>query len=175
MNPTGIKLSVVVAAFAGVLFAGAYVYKMWAAEMKRRDETPVESVGAIVRDLRRYHARFGRFPENFRELDGTIWPAKPREITKNSQGLHHRHYFYIYARTTNHTFQLWAIPTGPHRVDFPMWLLYSSPTSARKWKGATASLNQFANLKLPADHALLEEIALIEQPSSETKGLGAAQ
>lgn len=166
MHPNGLKLSIVVAAIAVAVLAGAYVYSLWDDERRRREEIPVEAVDSMIRDLRRFHEKQGRFPETFRELEGLVWQPRPREFAADSRGLHHRRYFYIYTRTTNHTFQLWAVPTGPDREDAPTWFVSASPTALRKWKTSALAPEQLTRINPNPSTQTLNALGLIEQPAS---------
>lgn len=173
MRQNGIKLSILVGAAAAAVLFGAYVYSLWAAEARKTREMPVESVAALVRDLRRYHEKRGGFPASLRALEGSVWQPKPRDITPDGIGLHSRGYFYLYGRTSEHSFTLWAVPTGANRDEAPTWFVSASPEAARRWKGGAVTSDQLALLgSRMTDASVLRMLGLVEQTADGGGGGG---
>lgn len=164
MHQNGVKLSILVGAVAAAVLTGAYVYSLWASELKKRENQPVEASGAMVRDLRRFHARSGSFPRTLRELEGTVWQRKPREFTDNGLGLYSRNYFYLYGRVSDHEVTIWAVPIGPRRKDSPVLFVSASPDRERRWMGPLSeSADKLESISKGPSKTTLSTLGLTEQ------------
>ena len=122
-----------------------------------------------MRDLLKFHAKRGGFPEDLAKLDGTVWERKARPFSAQNRALNHRNYYYFYSRLAPHQFTLWAIPTGSSREESPTWFLVVSPDGCRRWKGAALPLEQVARIESNPSIKELGSLGLIEQPAVDLK------
>ena len=164
MTVNRIKLSLVVAPLCLVLVIVVYVYSLWSADRKKTAELPVEAASQMMRDLLKFHAKKGGFPEDMAKLEGIIWERKKRPFSANNRALNFRNYYYFYTQISPHQFTLWAIPTGSQREDAPTWFLVVSPEVCRRFKGAALPLEQIDRIEANPTLKKLGIFGLIEQP-----------
>lgn len=159
-----LKLSMVLMPLALLLVVVTYIYSLWAAERKKADDLPVDAVGAMMRDLLRYHEKRGGFPQDLKQLEGPVWEKKPREFDSGNRALNHRNYYYFYTRLSHHRFSLWAVPVGESREEGSTWFLLVTPESCRRWKGAALPIEQASEIDPDPSVKELGMFGLIEQP-----------
>jgi hypothetical protein len=152
-----------------VLVIVVYVYSLWSADRKKNAEIPVEAVSQMMRDLLKFHAKKGGFPEDLAKLEGVIWERKNRSFSANNRALNHRNYYYFYTQISPHMFTLWAIPTGSSREESPTWFLVVSPELCRRWKGAALPFEQINRIEPNPSLKELGIFGLIEQPPVDLK------
>lgn len=169
MTVNRIKLSLVVAPLCLVLVIVVYVYSLWSADRKKTAELPVEAASQMMRDLLKFHAKKGGFPEDLLKLEGIVWERKKRPFSASNRALNFRNYYYFYTQISPHQFTLWAIPTGGSREESPTWFLVASPESCRRWKGAALPLEQIERIEPNPSLKGLGILGLIEQPSVDLK------
>jgi hypothetical protein len=162
-----LKLTILLMPAALLLVIGAYVYSLWIAEKGKAAEVPVEAVSMMMRDLLRFHEKRGGFPASLKELEGAVWDRKEREFMANGKGFRHRNYYYLYSRTGDHRFTLWAIPTGPSRDEAPSWFLAATHEFCRRWKGAALPIDQIDRVNSDPSITQLGVLGLIEQSRIE--------
>lgn len=164
-----IKLTLFVAPVCLVLVVVVYVYSLWSADRKQAAEVPVEAVAQMMRDLLRFHAKKGGFPEDLQKLEPIVWEKKDRAFSANNRALNHRNYYYFYTQISPHQFTLWAIPTGKEREESPTWFLVVSPEMCRRWKGAALPLEQTSRIEPNPSLKELGISGLIEQTTIDLK------
>ena len=170
MKNSSIKLTFIITPLMVVLVLGSYFYSLWAAEVKRRDEIPVDGTAALTRDLLKYHEQTGTFPENLRPLVGKVWDArKERNFDQTGKVFQHGKVFYLYARRSPHLFSLWAVPSGERREEGVSWYILASPDVIRRWKGPAIPDNQVQKLISAPSVQLLALLGLTEQPQTGLK------
>ena len=152
---------------ATLLVVGVYIYSLWASEQKRTAEIPVEAADAMMRDLLSFHKKRGGFPKDLEELEGVVWEKKEsRRYSMDKRGLTYRNYYYLYTRTTQHNFTLWAIPMGRQREEAATWFLLVTPEMRRRWKGSALSPEDVKGLTADPSANELSVLGLIEQPTT---------
>lgn len=169
------KLTFIITPLMVVLVLGSYFYSLWAAEVKRRDELPVDGAAALTRDLLKYHEQTGTFPEDLRSLVGKVWDQKKqRDFDQTGKIFQHGKVFYLYAKRTPHLFSLWAVPSGERREEGVSWYILASPDALKRWKGPAIPDNQVENLQPAPTVQLLALLGLTEQPPTDLKKSNAA-
>lgn len=164
------KLTFIITPLMVVLVLGSYFYSLWAAEVKRRDEIPVDGAAALTRDLLKYHEQTGTFPENLRPLVGKVWDAKKdRAFDQTGKVFQHGKVFYLYGRRSPHLFSLWAVPSGERREEGVSWFILASPEAIRSWKGPAIPDNQVQKLIPVPSVQLLALLGLTEQPQTDLR------
>lgn len=164
------KLTFIITPLMVVLVLGSYFYSLWAAEVKRRDEIPVDGAAALTRDLLKYHEQTGTFPENLRPLVGKVWDAKKdRAFDQTGKVFQHGKVFYLYARRSPHLFSLWAVPSGERREEGVSWFILASPEVIRRWKGPAIPDNQVQKLIPVPSVQLLALLGLTEQSTNSLR------
>lgn len=169
MVASRIKLSLIVAALALVLVVVSYVYALWSVDRQKANDMPVEAVSMMMRDILRFHAKKGGFPEDLQPLEGVIWERKNRLFSAENRALNHRNYYYFYTRISHHQFTLWAIPTGKEREEAPTWFLVVTPEICRRWKGTALPIEQLDRIQPNPSIKGLSVWGLIEQPKVDFK------
>lgn len=159
-----LKLSMVLMPLALLLVVVTYIYSLWAAERKKADDLPVESVSMMMRDLLRFHEKRGGFPENLKQLEGVVWEKKSRHFASRDRALSHRNYYYVYTRISHHQLTLWAIPAGKSREEAPTWFLVVTPDLCLRWKGPALPFEQIDRIEPSPSLKQLGIFGLIEQP-----------
>lgn len=170
MKNSSMKLTFIITPLMVVLVLGSYFYSLWAAEVKRRDEIPVDGAAALTRDLLKYHEQTGTFPENLRPLVGKVWDAKKdRAFDQTGKVFGHGKVFYLYARRSPHLFSLWAVPSGERREEGVSWYILASPDAIHSWKGPAIPDNQVQKLIPMPSVQLLALLGLTEQPQTDLR------
>jgi hypothetical protein len=170
MKSSSMKLTFIITPLMVVLVLGSYFYSLWAAEVKRRDELPVDGAAALTRDLLKYHEKTGAFPEELRPLVGKVWDAKKeRKFDQTGKVFQHGKVFYLYARRSPHSFSLWAVPSGERRDEGVSWYILASPDAIRRWKGPAIPDNQVEKLNPAPSIQTLALLGLTEQPQTDLK------
>lgn len=164
------KLTFIITPLMVVLVLGSYFYSLWSAEVKRRDELPVDGTTALTRDLLKYHEQTGAFPEDLRRLVGKVWDAKrQRDFDQSGKIFRHNNVFYLYSRQNPHLFSLWAVPSGERREEGISWYITASPDAIRRWKGPAIAGNQVDKLITQPSFQTLALLGLTEQPRTDLK------
>lgn len=164
------KLTFIITPLMVVLVLGSYFYSLWAAEVKRRDELPVDGAAALTRDLLKYHEQTGAFPEDLRPLVGKVWdPKKQRDFDQSGKIFRHNNVFYLYARQNPHLFSLWAVPSGERREEGVSWYITTSPKAIRRWKGPAIAENQVDKMIPQPSAQSLALLGLTEQPTTDLR------
>lgn len=159
-----LKTSLLLFPIAVVIVVGIYVYSLWAAEKQRTAEIPFEAADKMMRDLRLYHEKQGRFPDDLKELEGVVWDKKQtRNYPIKYRAISHRNYFYLYTRTAAHHFTLWSIPIGNLRDESPTVFLSVSIDGCRRWKGPALDADLVRKLNIGPSPAQLGVLGLTEQ------------
>jgi len=159
-----LKTSLVLFPIGVAIVVGIYVYSLWAAEKQRTAEIPFEAADRMMRDLRLFHEKQGRFPEDLKELEGVVWDKKQaRNYPIKYRAISHRNYFYLYTRTAAHHFTLWSIPVGTHRDESPTVFLAVSADGCRRWKGPALDADIVGKLDTNPSSTQLGVLGLTEQ------------
>lgn len=165
-----LKLSLFAAILAAVFAVGAYAYSLWNFAAKEKAALPIEGVSIFTRDLMRFHAKRGSFPEDLKNLEGVVWEKKDRLLAANNRALTHQNYYYLYNRISPHLSTLWAIPTGEKREEAATWFLVVTHNAVKRWKGAPLPIEQINEIESNPSLYKLGVLGLIEQPSVDLKG-----
>jgi hypothetical protein len=123
-------------AFAAILALGGYGWRTYTLFRDWQAHMPQPQIEKLVKDLRAYHARAGRFPITFTEINDLIWRAKPLpNYGRDGRQARAKNYYYFYTRVDNHTCAIWALPIGPQRHYASSFFIVLSSEWLRRWKG----------------------------------------
>jgi hypothetical protein len=131
-----LKATYLMLAVAAILAVGSYGWHIYTLFRDWRINMPQPQIDKLARDLRIYHAKTGRFPNGFTEINGLIWRTKPTpNYGKEGRQARTKNYYYFYTKVNDHTCAFWALPTGPQRHYAASFFLVISPDWLRGWKG----------------------------------------
>src|SRR5262249_946515 len=145
-------------------------YAVWAASQQEQALLPRPAVDHIIKALRAYHQKTGRFPQSFAELDTRVWRQSPaRKLEGDGHSLSMANYYYIYYLVDSGTCTLWAIPINKRTEEGSTFFLALTPEAARRWKGAALALDEIKRLPSLPEPAQLALLGLTEQQPIQLK------
>ena len=161
-----VTLGISVAALI-ISFVFVTVFGRW----REREQTPRLAVDSLVKDLRKYHKQAGRFPADFRELEGRVWNHKKApDFGADGRSLSVANYFYLYHQVEAGSATIWIIPTGPRREEGSTHFLLLRPDSLRRWKGLPLSLDEIKGLPAVPQYRQMALLGMTEQEPVELSG-----
>lgn len=173
---TGFRFSYLILGFSVVAAIGSHFYALWAASQQEKAMLPRPAVDHIIKALRAYHQKAGRFPESFAELDSRVWRQSPAHTFEgDGRSLSMANYYYIYYPVDSATCTLWAIPINNRREEGSTFFLALSPETARRWKGAALALDEIKRLPGLPEPAQLALLGLTEQQPLQLKTSSSAR
>lgn len=129
-------------------------------------ERPKLALSSMVRELREYHKRAGRFPATMRELDEARRRAG-RRYDLDGRAFSMANYFYVLGRPDAHHATVWAIPTGPKRSDAASHFLVVETQTLSHWKGPALDPSAAGSVHENPAVAELAALGLVEQPRAQ--------
>jgi len=162
-------------ASAAILALGGYCWRVYSLFRDWQVNMPQPQVEKLVKDLRGYHAKTGRFPKTFIEINDLIWRTKPTP-SYGSEGRQARtkNYYYFYSRVDDHTCTIWALPMGSQRHYASSFFLVLSPEWLRSWKGKALDDEGIGTLPTIPSPSKLTELGMREMPGQIFGSLGIA-
>jgi len=134
-------------ASAAIIALGSYGWRVYTLFRDWRFNMPQPQIERLVKDLRIYYAKAGRFPNTFIEINDLIWRMKPApNYGREGRQARAKNYYYFYTRVDDHTCVIWALPTGPQRHYGPSFFLVLSHGWLRHWKGKALGDETISNL-----------------------------
>lgn len=131
-----LKASHVILALGITLTLGGYGWHLYSLFRDAQLNMPQPQIERLTKDLRLYHAKTGRLPNNFTEINDLIWRTKPApNYGGNGRQARTKNYYYFYTRVDDRTCAIWALPTGPQRHYALSFFLVLSTEWLRTWKG----------------------------------------
>src|SRR5688500_16365598 len=92
---------------------GVYWYRVYADAQEEKTAVPQLALNTMLKDLRTFHKRTGRFPKDFDELQAVVWKReRPAEFGDGGAVYVFRSYYYRLHMVDAHTATIWAAPTG---------------------------------------------------------------
>lgn len=153
-------------ASAAILALGGYGWRTYTLFRDWQMNMPQPQVEKLVRDLRVYHARAGRFPNSFAEINDLIWRMKPSpNYGRDGRQARHKNYYYFYTRVNDHTCTIWALPTGPQRHYASSFFLVLSTDWLRGWKGNALGDDVIGSLPAIPNPDQLAALTMRESPA----------
>lgn len=151
--------------FGAILALGSYGWHVYTLFRDWRLNMPQPQIEKLTKDLRIFHAKTGRFPNTFIEINDLIWRAKPApSYGSNGRQARTKNYYYFYTRVDDHTCAIWALPTGPQRHYGSSFFLVLSPNWLRIWKGKALGDETISRLPIVPSPATLTEMEMREMP-----------
>ena len=167
---TGFRFSYLILGFSVVAAIGSHFYSLWAASQQEKAMLPRPAVDQIIKALRAYHQKAGKFPESFTELETRVWrQSHARTFGEDGRSLSMANYYYIYYLVDSGACTLWAIPINKRREEGSTFFLALSPEIARRWKGAALAFDEIKRLPALPDPAQLAVLGLTEQQPIQLK------
>lgn len=160
-----VGVSYILLAVSIVVYVGSLAYSSYAAEWRAKAQTPrIDPILKIIKDLRQYQRTKATFPENFNQLDASVWKrSSPGNYGKDGRSLILAHYYYLYTRVDKERCTLWAIPIGPRSDDASSYFLILTPTGREKWKGPSLQLKEAATISGTPTYAELGVLGMVQQ------------
>src|SRR5689334_9772086 len=94
-----LKITWLLLALAGILAVGTYGWHVYTLFRDWQTNMPQPQIERLTKDLRLYHARLGRFPSTFAEINGQLWHTKPApDYGPNGRQARAKNYYYLYTR-----------------------------------------------------------------------------
>lgn len=161
---TGFRFTYLILGFSVVAAIGSHFYSLWAASQQENAMLPRPAVDLIIKALRKYHQRAGKFPQSFTELEARVWrESQTRSFGEDGRSLSMANYYYLYYQVDSGTCTLWAIPINKRREEGSTFFLALSPETVRRWKGVALALDEIKRLPSVPDPAQLALLGLTEQ------------
>lgn len=157
--------SAMIAALAIVSATVAFGWCEYDAYQTSERERPKLALSSMVRELREYHERTGRFPATLRELD----EARKRERRRydlDGRALSIANYFYVLGRPDAHHATVWAIPTGARRSEASTHFVVVGTEALSHWKGPALDASVAGAVRENPRVAELATLGLVEQPKA---------
>jgi len=173
---TGFRFSYLILGFSVVAAIGSHFYALWAASQQEKAMLPRPAVDHIIKALRAYHQKAGRFPDSFTKLDSRVWRQSPaRTFGEDGRSLSMANYYYIYYLVDSGTCTLWAVPINKRREEGSTFFLALSAETGRRWKGAALALDEIKHLPGLPEPAQLALLGLTEQQPLQLKASRSAR
>jgi hypothetical protein len=167
---TGFRFSYLILGFSVVAAVGSHFYSLWAASQQEKAMLPRPAIDHIVKALRAYHQKAGKFPESFTDLEARFWrQSQARAFGEDGRSLSMANYYYMYYLVDSQICTLWAIPINKRREEASTFFLALSPETARRWKGAALAFDEIRRLPALPDPAQLAVLGLTEQQPIQLK------
>ena len=157
-----------IAAFAIVIAAGAYGWSEYDAYRVSERERPKLALSSLVRELREYHERTGRFPSTMRDVD-ELKRRGNRRYDLEGRAFSIANYFYVLGLPDAHHATVWAIPTGVRRVEGSTHFIVVGKETLSHWKGPALDATAARAVRPDPEVALLATLGLVEQPQAEKR------
>ncbi|MBA3713415.1 MAG: hypothetical protein H0W76_13355 [Pyrinomonadaceae bacterium] len=157
----------VVAATAAFIVSGVWASQQEAAEL------PQIGLNRVVKDLRLYHKKFGRFPATFQDIQVRVRkrPSSDR-LGDAGRSFTKDNYYYLLSAVDPHAATLWAIPIGDKYKEGTSYFIVVRPTTVEQWKGAALDIDEIALLRGNPTPAQLAHTGLTKQPTPALKKRG---
>ena len=173
---TGIRFTYLILGCSIAVFIGCYLYSLWTASQQEKALLPRPAVDQIVKALRSYHHKVGKFPETFTDLESRVWRhIRTPDFGEDGRSLSMANYYYIYYLVDSGTCTLWAIPINKRREEASTFFLAISPETVRRWKGAPLTFDEIKRLPALPEPAQLALLGLTEQQPIQLQPSRASQ
>jgi hypothetical protein len=119
----------------------------------------------MVKALRQFNKKIGRFPDNFAELEENVWKHKmPPDFGPSKSTLTVANYYYVYSRVEPEVCTIWAVPNGPKREEGSTLFMVVAPEVIRRWKGPALDKEEIGKITGTPGQEVLALLGLTEQP-----------
>ena len=168
-----LKITHIILGVLVVAATAAFIVSMLWASQKEAAELPQIGLNRVVKDLRAYHKKFGRFPATFQEIQVRLRKGPPSDRLGDADCSFTRdNYYYLLSAVDPHAATLWAIPVGSKYKEGTSYFIVVRPRSVEQWKGAALDLDEIARLRSNPTPAQLAHAGLIKQPQTVQKKRG---
>lgn len=161
---TGVRITYILLGFCVLAVIASHLYGLWVTSQEEKAMLPRPAVDQIIKALRSYHHKVGKFPQSFVELEGRVWRHKRHpNFGEDGRSLSMANYYYIYNLIDGGACTMWAIPINKRREEGSTFFLALSTETARRWKGAPLNLDEIKRLPTLPEPAQLALLGLTEQ------------
>ncbi|MGE0128982.1 MAG: hypothetical protein AB7U82_12960 [Blastocatellales bacterium] len=160
-----LKATYLMLALCAILAVGSYGWHVYSLFRDWRLNMPQPQIEKLTKDLRLYHAKTGRFPGTFVEINNLIWRTKPMpNYGVNGRQAWVKNYYYFYTNVDERTCAIWVLPVGPQRHYASSFFLVLSPEWLRSWKGNALDDETISGLPAIPSPDKLTETGMDETP-----------
>ena len=150
---------------------GGYGWRLYALFRDSQLNMPQPQIEKLTKDLRIFHAKTGRFPVNFNEINDLIWHTRPTpDYGKGGRQARTKNYYYFYTRVKENQCAIWALPMGPQRQYASSFFLVLTPDWLRAWKGAALDDEKIEQLAVIPHSDQLATLGMAELPARVIAG-----
>lgn len=150
---------------AVITYLGVLGYSAFAADWQAKASVPqIDPILAIIKGLRQYQNINATFPQNFNQVEATVWKhSRPPDYGADGHTVVLRNYYYLYTWISPTRCTLWAIPVGPRASEASSFFLILTPTDREKFKGPPLDLKEAGSVSGSPSYAQLAMLGLIKQ------------
>ncbi len=168
-----LKASHLLIALGTVTFLGGYGWRLYSLFRDSQVNMPQPQIEKLTKDLRFFHAKTGRFPNSFNEINNVLWQTKPTpDYGKNGRQARTKNYYYFYTRVKDDQCAIWALPLGPRRQYATSFFLVLTPDWFRAWKGGAIDDATIDRLPVIPRPDQLATLGMAEMPARAITGHG---
>jgi hypothetical protein len=160
--------SALIAVLAIVSAAVAFGWSEYDAYQSAERERPKLALSSMVRELREYHERTGRFPATLREIDETR-KRGGRRYDLDGRAFTVANYFYVLGQPDVHHATVWAIPVGPRRTEAASHFIVVGKLTLSHWKGPALDASVAGAVRENPRVAELATLGFVEQPRASER------
>lgn len=133
----------------------------WVTSAKKQVELPVLALNRLISDARMYQGTKGSFPADLAQLQDAVWKKRGAffTLTEANRSFTADNYYYLYTPAGPHVVNIWAVPLGKYRENFPsMYVtIRTGDPVPTIWQGPALDHEQLKKMKgLMTDKGLIE-------------------
>lgn len=149
---------IIIVLMAGILCVFGLLYYGYKSDSQYKSQIPSCALPTLALGLRTFHARTGRFPNDFHEMNKAIWKNRFADsIEDNGLTLQMAAYHYVYRlhRVDDAKVAIWATPFGARATEAATHFWYLTPNEVETWMGpALSQQHLFALSTIPSEMQL---------------------
>jgi hypothetical protein len=160
------KMTYVVALLLVLMTGLTYGYTVYQQNAAEEAKVPKPALAKIVKDLRGFHKKNGKFPETFEQLQDAVWKLpKPPHFGDDGHSFTMHNYYYLLAQITPHAATIWAAPINERFREGATFFVVVFTDHEDVWKGPALEPNEFASLPSNPSEFQLATMGLTKQES----------
>lgn len=160
------RITYIIGAITLVFGLICYGYHIYVLAQDLKINKPHPQIEKLIKDLRIFHLRTGRFPGSFIEINRLIWRTTPMpDYGNDGRRARTKNYYYNYTKVNDETCVFWALPLGSQRHYASSYFVVLSPGWMRAWKGGAMSDEEMTQIPVIPSPNLLDELKMKEGPS----------
>jgi hypothetical protein len=160
------RITYIIGAITLVFGLSCYGYHIYALAQDLKINKPQPQIEKLIKDLRIFHLRTGRFPGSFIEINRLIWRSTPMpDYGSGGRRARTKNYYYYYTKVNDETCVFWALPLGSQRHYASTFFVVLSPGWMRSWKGRAMSDEEIGRLPPIPTPETLNRLKMQEMPA----------